>query len=174
MNQKKLTLLCRVQTIIEREALAHFLAEEKISFELPERTMINNMDDQPNFSLMGYSILFDGYPVLVEEDHLDEAKSAFAKFQEKHRLQLITHDPEEAGVELDGKHLDREGRRFFQCTFWSMVIPVVFNIAALYWFFRSRSGLRHRPFLVALALAFNGLMIWLSMTLAVRYFSGGT
>lgn len=170
MNQKKLTLLCRIQTIIEREALAHFFAEEKIFCELPERTMINKMDDQPDFSLMGYSVLFDGYPVLVEEESLPAAKAALAKFQERHRLQLLVQDPEESGIALNGEHLDREGRRFFQCTFWSVVIPIVFNFAALYWFFRSRSGLRQRPVLVTLALVFNGIVVWLTAVFVAQAF----
>lgn len=58
-------LLCRVPTVIERDALIHALTQEDIDVVTPERDVMVKLGSEPNLYLGSASALFEGYDVRV-------------------------------------------------------------------------------------------------------------
>lgn len=142
-------LLCRVPTIIERDALIVALTSEDIDVVSPDRDVMVKLGSEPSLYLGSASALFEGYDVRVRAADLPRAKDVLAKFRRQHEISLHEENVPEAGV------LDAAGVRFLACSLYSVAIPVVFNAVALYWFFRSRNVLSLRPVLTVLALVWN-------------------
>ncbi|MBX3032458.1 MAG: hypothetical protein KF865_00940 [Bdellovibrionaceae bacterium] len=144
----KRIVLHRFQSLIERDAFVARLRSLGVPCDAPGRDMIVNLTDQPNLSLGVYSALFDGYAVFVPAAAEARARSELANFRRESQLHVVVEKPVESGV-------DAPGARFLRCTLWSLVVPVVMNLMALYWLFRSRNVFQLKPFLSAVALFLN-------------------
>lgn len=166
-SQEGLTVkvLCRVPSVIERDALMVALLEAGVNAMTPERSVMVNLANEPNIALEGASIHFNGYDIRVPEDQFEKARAVLGEFRRRHDVRLaVTEDIEDTG------RVDAAGRRFLACTFWAIALPLVMNAAALYWFFRSRDVLKKRTLLTIGALAFNGFIGALAIFLLVRMF----
>lgn len=161
-------LLCKVPSIIERDALLAALGEAGIGASSPDRDMMINLAGEPNLALGGYSALFEGYSVFVPAGRETEARSVLAAF--RRRDMHLSRSDREPGAE-ESATLDPAGRRFLACAFFSVVVPVALNVASLYWFFRSRNVFRFRPGAALFALAIDVLMIAGGLTALWRSFS---
>lgn len=149
-------LLCKVPSIIERDALLTALDEAGIGASSPDRDMMINLAGEPNLALGGYSALFEGYSVFVPAAREADARSVLAVFR---RRDMHLSRPDRDSEAGDPAALDPAGRRFLACAFFSVVVPVALNLASLYWFFRSRNVFRFRPGAALFALAIDALMI---------------
>lgn len=144
-------VLCRVPSVIERDALMAALLEKNVSAFTPERNVMVNLAGEPNLSLEGASITFPGYDIRVPEDQYEEARNVLAEFRRRHDVRIAPEGIEEPAH--DG--VDEAGRRFLKCSFWGIVMPLVMNVPAMYWFFRSRNVIQKRFLLTVFALALN-------------------
>lgn len=152
--------LCRVPTIIERDALIQELLAADIDVVSPDRDVMVNLAQEPNFYLGSASLHFEGYDIRVRSEQLDKAREIYIHFRRRHEIGLM-----EETSSVEPERMDDAGRRFLACTLWSLAIPVVFNAVALYWFFSSKDILSQRPLLTAAALALNAAILILAAVL---------
>lgn len=155
-----LVLLCKVPSVIERDALLATLHERGIEALSPERDVIVNLAGEPNLALGGYSAVFEGYPVFVPRESEGAGREALAVFRRRD-----LHAISDGHGDRDG--IDDAGRRFLLCSFWSIALPVALNLVALYWFFRSENLFRERPVSALGAVAINGVIL-IGAVVAIR------
>lgn len=144
-------LLYKAKSIIERDALRARLHGAAIASDSPERTMSRKVtNDTVDLSLGGYSVFFDGFPVLVPEEDLERARVVLEDFQREMR----------AVESAPALHWGRA----YSCAIFSIMIPVIFNVLAVYHVWRAwRSGERWPHSRLK---AVGAFVIWL-MTTAV-------
>lgn len=125
---------CR--TVIERDALLHFLSQKGIPAESEQRDVMINVSDTVNLTYGWASATFEGYGLWVPEDRADEAIAALKEWEHAQRLSLV--GDEESAEE-------KNFRRFLVCAFFGMMLPVFMHLLAFYWLVRSGSMPRRRP-----------------------------
>ena len=144
-------ILCRVPNVIERDALIHALRDGGVGAITPDRDVIVNLANEPNLSLEGASVLFEGYDICVPEEQWSAAQSLLTDFRRRHDVRPVISESE-ADAE---RTVDKAGSRFIACSLWSMLLPIVMNVAAIYWLFRSRNVVQQRPLMTIFALILN-------------------
>lgn len=132
----------------------HALRAGGVEATTPERDVIVNLANEPNLMLGGASIHFEGYAIRVPDEHFAEAREILFAFRRRHDVRPADEDSDRESD--DG--LDRAGKRFLACSAWSIVLPLVMNVAAVYWLFRSRNVFQRRPLMAALAVVLNLFM----------------
>jgi hypothetical protein len=149
--------LMTAASIIERDAVQARLKAAGIESISPARDMSRKVtNDTTDLSLNGYSTLFDGFIIYVEDS--DEAAAQRIVGELAHELEVPRNALEDAP----------SWRRFYFCSIFSILMPILLTVPAVYHGLRAlRSGEKANPLYVALALvclllssALVGLMLW--------------
>lgn len=143
--------LCR--TVIERDALLHFLSERGFSATSEQRDVMVNISDTVNLTYGWASATFEGYGLWVPQEQAEGAIAALKEWEHAQRLSLVG-EPESAD--------EKNFRRFLLCAFFGMMLPLLMHALAFYWLFQSGSVPRRRPVatLFGVLLAGSGLVGW--------------
>jgi hypothetical protein len=133
-------LLHKAASIIERDALQARLRDAGIESESPARDTSRKVTDATvDLSMGGYSAMFDGFSVLVNESDEAAAQQVLAEFLESTRL-------EEAPQET------RHWNRFYFTAVFSIPFPFLMSLAATYHLIRAVES-REKPALGKLIFA---------------------
>lgn len=118
MMDRNWSLLAKIPDLITRDVLVVRLGEKGIEVYAPERDMIVNVSPSPNFSLEGYSALFDGYPVYVDQGDLARSRQVFEDFQKE--IYQPSLEP-----------VDHTSKFYFACVM-TMILPGILHAIALF------------------------------------------
>jgi len=121
MREINWVLLTKVSNHIERGALIARLGESQIEVYAPDRDAIVNVGSEPNLSLEGYSVLFDGYSVFVPKSQLAEAQ----RILEALRAEVAA--PSEPVA-------TNPAEKFYFAALWTWLVPGIFHAVALFHF----------------------------------------
>jgi len=139
-------LLYKAKSMIERDALRARLHGAAIASDAPERSVSRKVTNETvDLSLGAVSLWFDGFAVLVPEEDMARAQEvldAFLLEMQATKTPPATHWP-----------------RAYSCAIFSILIPVIFNLLAVYHAVRAwRAGEAwpHSRFK-----AFGAIVVWL-------------
>lgn len=113
-------LLWKAPSLIERDALRARLHGAGIAVEMPERSMSRKISSSTvDLSLDGYSVLFDGFPVYINQDDEPRAREVLAAFQAE--TAAVDASDLEAG--------ERIWQKFSFAAMFSFFLPGLFLVA---------------------------------------------
>ena len=153
----------KADSIVQRDALQARLAAARISSESPDRDMSRKIiDSTVDLSLEGYSALFDGFDIYVEEADTAAADRVVREF---------LSDVQSANL-ADQRPVPH-WQRFYFCSIFSFLFPILMPVLATYHLVKAlRSGVppsEGRGMHIAGGLMF-GLGWALTITLAIVLF----
>lgn len=152
-----LKALMRAESIIQREAVISALAAQGINAFSEERDISRKIADSTvDLAYEGYSALFDGFTIHVDESDFERAQPIAESV-----LRAALAAPADKGLE-EGSSM----RKFYFCCLFSLMFPVLFHGLALYHFVRGlQRGERPHPvygvFALLLFVLSGGLVLYL-------------
>src|SRR5665213_417616 len=127
---KKLFTAC---SILERDALQARLEAAGIASVSPARDMSRKVTNETtDMALNGYSILFDGFAVMIED--ADEVRAQ----------QVVSEFKKEFDVPAPSSETSPHWRKFYFSSVFSILLPLLMNGVALYHLFKAMKN-REQP-----------------------------
>jgi len=109
------------QSMIERDAMIARLKSEGIEVVTPPRDMSRKVtENTTDLALDGYSMFFDGFDILVDDEDEVRARQLLADFAKEHQAPAPSTEP------------SPHWQRFYYSSIFSLLFPVLLNVAALY------------------------------------------
>jgi hypothetical protein len=152
-------LLYEAQSILERDALMARLQEQGIDVLSPPRDISRKMTENTvDLAFEGYSAVNDGFKIYVIQEHEARAKELLRYFIREQRMHAY-----DKGIERD------PWDAYYRASIFSMMLPLVMNISALYNLFVAlKSGRRpSRPLYFVASTIINALVIWFAISVGV-------
>lgn len=162
----KTVLVYRAQDILIRQAVHNRLEENGIQVFGTDTSINVVYPNTPNLYLAGVSAVFEGYRVLVAEEHAERAKALIAELEQE--LQAATSNTSDAtfnrrekdGVTFISTPQEDYFRRFQLFTLISLFIPVLPIPVACYYFYKVLQS--HQPFK-----PWKATLLWFFLTLSM-------
>jgi membrane protein insertase Oxa1/YidC/SpoIIIJ len=108
----------KAESIIERDAIAAFLKGHGIAFLVPARDLSRKITDTTvDISFEGYSAMFDGFAILVQNNDVPRARELIKNFSANLAKSEVSQD---------------YMRRFYLSSMATLIMPVVFHFTAFY------------------------------------------
>jgi hypothetical protein len=138
----KTVLVYRAQDILIRQAVHNRLEENGIAVFGTDTSINVVYPNTPNLYLEGVSAVFEGYRVLVAEEHAHRAKALIEELEKELRdtPESTLNRREKNGVTFISGHQEDYLRRFQLFTLISLFIPVLPIPAAIYYFYKLRQS----------------------------------
>ncbi len=151
----QLKLLIKAESIIQRDAILAALKSQGIEPHSAPRDISRKIADTTvDLSFEGFSALFDGFAIYVDEGELERAQKLTESLLKS--AQKTKDDP---GLAQGGSM-----RRFYFCCLFSITMPILFHGLALYHLYMGlRSKEKFHPFygtMSALVFIATGLFIF--------------
>ena len=139
----ELKLLLHAESIIQRDAILSALKDQGIeAFSAPRDISRKIADNTVDLAYEGYSAIFEGFAIQVQESDYDRAKQIAD--QVLHQAEKV----EAAAPQAPGGSL----RRFYFCCLFSMSMPILFHGLALYHLYHGlKNGERIHPVFAAMS-----------------------
>lgn len=144
----------KAQSIIQRDSILAELEIHNIQAITTPRDMSRKVTENTvDLSLSGYSVFFDGFSIYVQEEDKAKADEIISRF-----LKETSNTKVEPTDEVP--HL----RRFFFCSIFSLMVPVIMNIYAAYHLYMAFK--KHEPIKNPIQFVI-GLLLFLVMPILV-------
>lgn len=115
----------KADSIIQRDALLSALHNNGITAQSPPRDLSRKFTDTTvDISYEGYSVFFDGFDIQVPDQDLEKAQEIISQFLRQTNVGLAQE-----------KTPPRYLQKFYFCSLFSGVLPILFHILALYYLF---------------------------------------
>lgn len=118
--------LVSARSIIERDAIVASLKAEGIEVVTPPRDMSRKItENTTDLALDGYSVFFDGFDILIEDQDEAKARTMLAKFSRDHQAPVVSTER------------SPHWQRFYYSSIFSLMFPLLLNMAALYHLYKA-------------------------------------
>src|SRR5687768_17284034 len=103
-----------------------FLKDNGIESFTGQRDVIVNLTNHVNLGYEGYSAVFEGYRIYTEASNAEKSKQLIT--QQNFRLRNLEEPRLDENVEM---------KKFLSGAIFSLLLPGIMNIVAIYWLFRA-------------------------------------
>lgn len=141
--ETQLKLLVKAESIIQRDAILAALKSQGIEPQSAPRDISRKIADTTvDLSFEGFSAVFDGFAIYVDEEKLQEAEKIA-----KAIVRTAQKTKDDPGLAQGGSM-----RRFYFCCLFTITIPILFHGLALYHLYKGlRNKERFHPFYGSMA-----------------------